>query len=103
MLTSFVWSVSTMFVYETAASTSRWLPGQEKSPAEIGAAVRLARTRPFLASNEPSALTSALMVSLLAACGWFPPRLMQAYVASASAVSRYADGRGRREGQRSGR
>jgi hypothetical protein len=78
MQTLFVVSQSSMFVYETAASTSRWPPGQEKPPAEIGPAERLATTRPFLTSNEPPAETSPLIVSLLAASGWLPPRLMHA-------------------------
>jgi hypothetical protein len=76
-----------MFVYDTLASTSRWPLGQLKEPADGGPAVRLACTRPFLGSNEPFAETSALMVSLFAACGCFPPPLMQAKTASASAVS----------------
>ena len=46
--------------------------------SEIGPALRLATTRPFFGSKEALALTSPLTVSLLAACGWLPPPLMQA-------------------------
>ncbi len=65
-------------MYETLASTRRCPDGQLKSPADGGPAERLATTRPFFGSNEPPADTSALTVSLLAACGWLPPPLMQA-------------------------
>ena len=85
--TPLVVSVSKMFVYDTLASTSLCPPGQEKLPALIGPAERLSVTLPFLTSKEPPPVTSPLNVCLFAALGFFPPRLMQAYVAVASAVS----------------
>src|SRR6185369_11940413 len=86
VVTPLLVSVRTTPVYVTLARTSRCPLGQLKPPAEGGPAERLATTRPFFGSNEPAAETSELTVSLLAACGWLPPPLMQAKTAVASAV-----------------
>jgi hypothetical protein len=77
-VTSFVVSVSTMFVYVACASTRVWPLGQVNEGSVSGPAVRLARTRPFLDWNEPPLETEPWNDRLFEAFGLWPPLLMQA-------------------------
>jgi hypothetical protein len=84
MLTSFVVSVSTTFVYDTDASSRLCFGGQEISDVG-GGTVRDAFTSPFLPELKvPDALTGPATVVLVWAL--WPSVFTHTYVAVASAV-----------------
>jgi hypothetical protein len=84
MLTSFVVSVSTTFVYDTDASSRLCFGGQEISDDD--ATVRDAVTSPFLPELKvPDALTGPATVVLFWALS--PPLFTHTYVAVALAIN----------------